>query len=182
MASREPGSEHPPGSGFDATIDAVPLPASGDKTIDPSDSAYAATLAPNDTARTSPTGPLPDEVPGYEILQEIGRGGMGVVYLARQRALQRLVALKMILAGEYASAEACVRFLSEAESIAKLHHPNIVQIYELGRHRNVPFFSLEYLEGGSLDRRIDGRPRPALEAARTIETLAAGIQAAPTRA
>ncbi|MFL5339244.1 MAG: serine/threonine-protein kinase, partial [Gemmataceae bacterium] len=138
----------------------------------------APTLAPGETADTLPPGVLPEEVPGYELLCELGRGGMGVVYKARQRALHRHVALKMIIAGEYANAQACVRFLSEAEAIARLHHPNIIQIYELGRHKNVPFFSLELLEGGSLDRILDGRPQAPAEAARKIEILARAMQTA----
>ena len=117
-------------------------------------------------------------VPGYEILGELGRGGMGVVYKARQIGLGRLVALKMILAGEHASRADMERFRTEAESIARLQHPNIVQIHEVGEHDGKPFFSLEFCAGGSLDRKLDGTPLQPREAARLVETLARAIEAA----
>ena len=85
---------------------------------------------------------LPKKVAGYEILRELGRGGMGVVYLARQSGLNRLCALKMIIATGHASPEALARFQIEAEAIAHLQHPNIVQVYEIGAENGCPFFSL----------------------------------------
>src|SRR5262249_39425535 len=84
------------------------------------------------------------EVPGYEVLEELGRGGMGVVYKARHVRLDRLVALKMILAGQLAGPEHRDRFLAEARAVARLQHENIVQIYEIGEQRGLPFFSLEF--------------------------------------
>jgi tetratricopeptide (TPR) repeat protein len=114
-------------------------------------------------------------VPGYEIVTELGRGGMGVVYEARQCSLKRLVALKMILAGLHADAIARARFRTEAEAVARLHHPNIVQIYEVGEHDGRPFLSLEHIDGGSLLRRCGGSPQPELEAARLVETLARAV-------
>jgi len=117
-------------------------------------------------------------VPGYEILRELGRGGMGVVYEARQRGLGRLVGLKMILAGAQASATDLARFRTEAEAIARLSHPNIVQVFEVGDHAGLPFFSLEYCPGGSLERKLAGTPLPADEAAALVEVLARAVHAA----
>jgi serine/threonine-protein kinase len=105
-----------------------------------------------------PDGPAgsPTPIPGYEILEQLGRGGGGVVYKARQTNLQRLVALKLILGGEHASPDARARFTQEAETVARLKHPHIVQVYDFGDHEGRPFFSLEYLEGGSLADRLGG--------------------------
>ncbi len=117
-------------------------------------------------------------MPGYEILAELGRGGMGVVYQARQTALGRLVALKMILAGAHADAADLARFKNEAQAIARLAHPNIVQVHEIGDHDALPYFSLEFCPGGSLDRKLNGTPLPPLEAAELVETLARAVHAA----
>jgi len=125
-----------------------------------------------------PYGAKPPQIPGYEILGEIDRGGMGVVYKARQAGLNRIVALKMILGGAYAGPEQLARFMREAESVARLKHPNIIQIYEVGEHDGQPFFSLEYAEGGSLARRLAGRPQPPLQAAQTLAILARAVHAA----
>jgi tetratricopeptide (TPR) repeat protein/tRNA A-37 threonylcarbamoyl transferase component Bud32 len=120
-------------------------------------------------------------IPGYEILAELGRGGMGVVYKARQRSLDRLVALKMILAGTRARADDLARFRAEAHAIAQLRHPHIVQVYEVGEHDGQPFFSLEFMECGSLDDRLEGAPQPARPAAQLIETLASAMHFAHQR-
>ncbi len=117
-------------------------------------------------------------VAGYEILSVLGRGGMGVVYKARQVGLNRLVALKMILAGAHAGSEDLARFRTEAESVASLQHPNIVQIYEVGEQDGLPFFSLEFVEGGSLAGKLNGIPQPAAQAAQLVETLARAMQVA----
>ncbi len=114
-------------------------------------------------------------ISGYEILGELGRGGMGIVYRARQVRLNRPCVLKMILGGAHASSEAATRFLAEAEAIARLHHPNIVQIHHIGEADGLPFFELEYVDGGSLDRRLDGTPWPAKRAAALIESMARGV-------
>jgi WD40 repeat protein len=119
-----------------------------------------------------------DRLHGYEILGELGRGGMGVVYKARQTGLGRLVALKMILSGSQAGRDQVARFKTEAEAIARLQHPNIVQVYEVGEHEGRPYFSLELCEGGSLDRKMAGAPVPPEQAARLTETLARAISAA----
>ena len=128
------------------------------------------------------TGPLAGvTVPGYDILEELGRGGMGVVYKARHRRLQRLVALKMVLAGAHVGQVGLARFRAEAEAVAKLLHPNIVQIFETGEHEGRPFFSLEYVEGGSLDQRIGKSPTSPRGAAQFVETLARTMEVAHQR-
>ena len=126
----------------------------------------------------SPANPPPDafpSIPGFEIISELGRGGMGVVYKARQIGLNRLCALKMLLLGEHAGAESRARFLAEAEIIARLKHPNVVQIYSLGDHDGRPYFEMEYVEGGSLARRLDGTPWALEAAARMVAVLARAI-------
>jgi tetratricopeptide (TPR) repeat protein len=120
-------------------------------------------------------------VPGYEIQEELGRGGMGVVYKARQVALDRVVALKVILHGHHAGARARNRLRREAEAIARLQHPGVVQIYEVGEHAGLPFLSLEFCGGGSLAQRIADRPQPSRQAAETVATLARAVQAAHDR-
>ncbi len=111
-------------------------------------------------------------VPGYEVVGLLGRGGMGAVYKARHLRLKRLVALKMILAGSHADPDALARFRTEGEAVARLQHPNIVQIYEVGEHAGAPYFSLEYVEGGNLHERLNGTPQPGHEAAALVEILA----------
>jgi WD40 repeat protein len=114
-------------------------------------------------------------IAGYEIECELGRGGMGVVYRARQVRLNRPCALKLILAGAHADPIARIRFLGEAEAVGKVQHPNIVQIYAIGEAGGLPYLELEYLPGGSLDRVLDGTPWPARRAARLVESLARGV-------
>jgi serine/threonine-protein kinase len=120
-------------------------------------------------------------VPGYEILDRLGEGAMGVVYKARQTKLNRLVALKMILSGSQAGPQELARFRIEAEAIGCLQHPNIVQIYEVGEAGGQPFFSLEWVEGGSLASKLAGPPLPARVAAQLVETLARAMEAAHQR-
>jgi WD40 repeat protein/serine/threonine protein kinase len=122
-----------------------------------------------ETSRAWPT------VPGYEILGELGRGGMGVVYKARQAKLNRLVALKMILAGEHAGPEQLARFRREAEAVARLQHPHFVHIYEVGEQDGQPYFSLEFVDGANLAQKLNGTPLPAQQAAELVETLARAI-------
>jgi WD40 repeat protein/serine/threonine protein kinase len=115
-------------------------------------------------------------ISGYEILEELGRGGMGVVYKARQVRLNRLVALKMIRSGACAEPQERTRFRMEAEAAARLQHPNIVSIYEVGEQDGRPYCAMEYVDGGSLAQLLRGAPVPALSAARLVETLARAVQ------
>jgi len=126
------------------------------------------------------TNPEPAPViPGYEILGELGRGGMAVVYRARQVGLNRHVALKMILAGRHAAPELRARFRREAEAVARLQHPNIVQIHEIGEQDGLPYFSMELVEGGSLKEQLRRTPNtPGHLAAGLVATLARAIHAA----
>jgi eukaryotic-like serine/threonine-protein kinase len=154
--------------------DAPSCPAlTSDETVDASG---AATRIPGPRTDAAVRG-LP-EVPGYELVSLLGRGGMGVVYQARQIRLNRPCALKMVLAGGHAGPESLLRFFTEAEAVAKLHHPNVVQIYHLGEADGLPFFEMEYLEGGSLDHVLDGSPWTPIRAARMIATVARGVAAA----
>src|SRR5258707_9564311 len=93
-------------------------------------------------------------VPGYEVLGELGRGGMGVVFKARQVSLKRLVALKLIRDGALAGPQERARFRIEAEAAARVRHPNVVQVYEAGEHQGRPYFAMELVEGGSLDEHL----------------------------
>jgi WD40 repeat protein/tRNA A-37 threonylcarbamoyl transferase component Bud32 len=122
--------------------------------------------------------PAPKQVGDYDILAEVGRGGMGVVYKARHRTLNRLAAVKMVLAGEFASPAQQLRFRLEAELAARVQHPNFVQLYEIGTHDGRPFLVMEWVEGGSLAERLDGKPWPPRQAAALVETLARTIHVA----
>ena len=117
-------------------------------------------------------------VPGYEILGELGRGGMGVVYKARQLGLHRIVALKMILTGLQAGPKNLARFRAEAAAIARLQHPHIVQIYDVGEAAGRPYFVLEFVAGGSLAEHLQGKPQPVHPAAQMVKTLARAVHAA----
>jgi WD40 repeat protein/tRNA A-37 threonylcarbamoyl transferase component Bud32 len=121
---------------------------------------------------------LPELLGDYRILQELGRGGMGVVYQARHTKLDRVVALKMVLSGEYASGDDLARFLGEARAVAQVQHPNVVQLLEAGEHDGLPYFTLEFIEGGTLAGKLDGTPLPSEEAARLVEGLARGVHRA----
>jgi serine/threonine protein kinase len=127
------------------------------------------------------TAALPQSIPGYDILGMLGRGGMGVVYKARQVSLNRVVALKMLLAGEHASPRLLDRFRSEAEAVAQLHHPNIVQLYEFGKAGELPFFALEYIEGGSLAAKLREGLQPYRDSAQLVTTLARAVHYAHQR-
>lgn len=167
-------------------------PVCGGKPLDPHVSATISddSLNPHglDGDATLPRGPASSEpgaprptLPGFEIERELGRGGMGVVYLAKQTKLNRLVALKMILAGAHAGPQERERFRIEAQAAAQLHHPNIVQIYEVGEADGHPYLALEYVPGESLADQLTGAPWPARDAARLVEPLARAIHHAHER-
>jgi WD40 repeat protein/tRNA A-37 threonylcarbamoyl transferase component Bud32 len=148
--------------------------ATGWNSTPPSPSADPTWAAPQASVEASAA----QSPPGYQVLEEIGRGGMGVVYKARQLKANRLVALKVLLSGAHASAEERARFLAEAEAVARLQHPGIVQVFEIGEHDGRLFFSLELCPGGGLDRMLGGTPLPPREAAVLCEQLARAVQAA----
>ena len=135
--------------------------------------ADASTLPQPNHARLGSTAPLAPL--GYKVLSELGRGGMGVVYKALQIKAKRVVALKMILSGGHASKGELERFRIEGESVARLHHPNIVQVYDVGDHDGKPYFALEFCEGGNLAGKLAGTPLPACAAAALVEKLARAI-------
>jgi eukaryotic-like serine/threonine-protein kinase len=117
-------------------------------------------------------------LPGYEILGVLGSGGMAVVYRAWQKRLNRTVAVKMVLAGAHASPAVLERFRIEAEAVARLQHPNIVQIHDVGHHAGSPYLVLELVEGDNLAERVAGTPQPVAWVAQRVETLARAIHAA----
>jgi WD40 repeat protein len=130
------------------------------------------------TATPAASLPLPYRLGDYELLSELGHGSMGIVYLARHTRLQRVVALKMLLGGEFAVEKIRARFNLEAKAVARLQHPNIVQIFDVGEWcvsavgPPVPYFTLEYVEGGSLSARLAGVPQAPFRAASWLLTLA----------
>ena len=126
-------------------------------------------------AETMAPAPIRSVAPGYEILGELGRGGMGTVYKAWQVSLKRVVALKVIRADAYADTEAAARFHAEAEAAARFQHPNIVQVFEVGENDGLGYLVLEYVAGGGLDRKLAGPLQDPHDSARLIETLARAI-------
>ncbi|QEG01782.1 Serine/threonine-protein kinase PknB [Stieleria maiorica] len=127
---------------------------------------------------TFPSGAALPTVPGYDIEDVLGRGGVGVVYKATQLSLHRSVALKMLLVGSYASQLELARFTREAKALAALRHPNIVQIYDVGQVDGRPFFTMEFVDGGTLGQRFASAPHSVRDAAKVIATLASAVQAA----
>lgn len=147
-----------------STADVLRLSRSSDSTAVP-------TIQPGDI----------EAIPGYELLGILGRGGMGIVFRARQLSLKRQVALKMILTGRNARPAERARFQREAEAVARLQHPNIVQIYEVGEQNGLPYFSLEFVNAGSLAQFLGAGPQPARMCARFVQDLALAMHYAHKR-
>jgi predicted Ser/Thr protein kinase len=165
----------PEGSPAGSTIDAPP----------PAPQRQGAEVKADPFVTTAPPGPLPEPpgitVPGFEVLGKLGEGGMGVVYKAQQVGLNRLVALKMIRPRRGLGARVLSRFRAEAEAVAWLKHPHIVPVYAFGEHDGQPYFALEYVVGGSLADRLEGRAWPTRPAVELVATLAGAIQHAHER-
>ncbi|QDT56137.1 Serine/threonine-protein kinase PknB [Caulifigura coniformis] len=125
----------------------------------------------------SPAEPLP-AIPGYEVLSELGRGGMGVVYRARQLSPSRLVALKLIRDSVLAGPQERGRFQIEAEAAARVQHPNVVAVYDVGSHQGHPYFAMELVEGGSLADQLKGESQPPRDAAALVSVLALAVHSA----
>src|SRR2546422_169981 len=122
-----------------------------------------------------PASPKPRVFGEYELLNEIARGGMGIVYRARQRSLNRIVAVKVLLFGEFSSDDFVRRFRAEAEAAASLQHPNIVAIHEVGQHEDRHYFSMDFIEGENLDALVKRRPPGIRQAAACLKTIAEAI-------
>jgi serine/threonine-protein kinase len=146
-----------------------------------SQGATSATSIPDDAVADNADVPSLPLVSGYAIEGVLGRGGMGVVYRARHLGLNRPVALKMILAEAHAAPDLLARFRAEADAVAHLHHPNIVQIYDVGESAGRPYLTFELVEGKSLAAQVAGTPQTARDAARLVETLARAIHHAHGR-
>ena len=183
--------------GGKAPSGSTPAPAPAPTAIDTKAQTRRATPSRLDawTPAAPPTGPLSPspspsspsylsclpEVAGYTILGELGRGGMGVVFKARQEKLKRVVALKMILVDPKSRPQYLARFQAEAEAVARLHHPNIVQIFEVGEQDGWPYLALEFVTGGTLKKRLDGQPQPSRATAQLVQQLARAVHAAHQR-
>jgi serine/threonine protein kinase/tetratricopeptide (TPR) repeat protein len=172
-AEREdPGRPHAPREGASAaTIDppSTPVPEQSQSEKD------TVPQTPKALSSVENGGRFPTAPAGYQILEELGRGGMSIVYRARQTQPQRLVALKMLLAGARAPTGRRLRLFAEADAIARLQHAGIVQVYEVGEQDGVPFLVLELMAGGSLAQTLAGRPLPSRQAAELVETLARAV-------
>jgi serine/threonine protein kinase len=141
-------------------------------------SSPAATPSPSFSRSPMPGAPL---VAGYTILGELGRGASGVVYKARHEKLKRVVALKLVMTDPDASSQYLSRFQAEAESVARLHHSNVVQIFEVGEQEGRPYLALEFVTGGTLKKRLKGEPQPLRPAVQLVEMLARAVHAAHLR-
>ena len=143
------------------TVDPIAVQQTGFDTVDSSVTGLA----------TGGGASAPQMIGDYEILSELGRGGMGVVYKARHQKLRRVVALKMILSKGSSSQKTIDRFLSEARAVAHLQHPGIVQIFDIGEHDGLPYFSLEFVEGNDLQKDLAGKPSSPQRAAEMVESI-----------
>ncbi|HUR52902.1 MAG TPA: serine/threonine-protein kinase, partial [Gemmataceae bacterium] len=172
MASPDPA--HPPHAADTASVGGTPefTPKDADELL--ALLGFTSPAAAPSSARSN----APPTVPGFEILGELGRGGMGVVYKARKIGLTRVIALKMVR-DTNADPNELVRFLNEAEAAAAIDHPNVVRLYEYGQYDGQPYFTMEYLGGGSLAGYLKehGKLAPA-DAAGVVEQIARGVQAA----
>jgi eukaryotic-like serine/threonine-protein kinase len=153
----------------------------GEYTPTPAGSSITGAYTPSPHPRPTPAVAGTPTVPGFQILGILGRGGMGVVYRAKQSALGRLVALKMILAGAHARERDLERFRAEAQAVARFQHPNIVQVFEVGEADGLPYFALEFVPGGTLAGKLKHEPQPPKYAAETVEALAKAMQYAHAR-
>ena len=162
------------GSGPALTVEARTVVDSTPTPQDPSEAAFSRATRHSPLATVRYFG-------DYELLEEIARGGMGVVYKARQVTLNRVVAVKMILAGQLASEAEVKRFHTEAEAAANLQHPNIVAIHEVGVHEGQHYFSMDFVEGRDLAQLVRDGPLPAQKAAELLKTISDAIQYAHQR-
>jgi tetratricopeptide (TPR) repeat protein len=133
---------------------------------------------PADATPQPPGGATLPQIPGYEVEALLGHGGMGIVFRARHLRLNRTVALKMLRGGVYAGPQDLARFQREVEAEAGLRHPHIVGVHDVGEHDSRPYFTMEYVEGGSLAQKLGGTPQPARQAAALVATLAEAVQVA----
>src|SRR5271163_1889000 len=155
----------------------TPLSSGGDETALPRRDDATFDYDPSDQAQRDFASSTPKRSFGdYEIIREIARGGMGVVFQARQLSLNRTVALKMILAGQLANETDVSRFYTEAEAAANLDHPGIVPIFEVGQHEGQHYFSMGFVEGQSLSQRLADGPLPSREAAELVRRVSEAIE------
>jgi serine/threonine protein kinase len=164
-----------------STVDYVASGESSRKTLPPRSAPDDSVIPIAPETSGDPAAAIPPEIPGHTILDVLGRGGMGVVYKARDVRRNRFVAIKMILVGSHAGQLELARFRTESQAIARLEHPNIVKLYETGESGGRPYFSLEFVERGSLADQLDGTPWPARKAARLMRTLARAVHHAHER-
>ncbi|AMV29646.1 Serine/threonine-protein kinase PknB [Gemmata sp. SH-PL17] len=171
VAFTHPGGADAPDSSFKSLAGFVPPQANSSESGPGREPSSVVPFGTGDTIDF-----VPPQIPGYEVLNEVGRGGMGVVYKARQLNLNRTVALKMILSGIHAGPTERERFKREAESVAALQHSHIVQIFDIGEASGHPYLALEFVEGGSLAQHLSGAPWNDKRAAELIEILARAMQ------